>query len=102
MAGSRGRPRFRPIIYQGDAAYGWESNIAGTLARGVAPWLSQPRGEHGSGLGITRYVVERTLAWFNHFRRLRLCYEKCGEHLQAFHDLASALICFNKYSLLGV
>ena len=44
---------------------------------------------HGSGLGAFRYVVERTPACFSHFRRLRLCYERWGEHFQAFHDLAA-------------
>lgn len=47
---------------------------------------------HGSGLGVLRYVIERTLACFSHFRRLRLCYERWGEHFQAFHDLAAALL----------
>jgi len=62
---------------------------------GVTPQLA-PRGggnSHGSGLGKTRYVVERTLSWFGNFRRLKLCYEKTGSHFQAFHDLAAAILC---------
>jgi hypothetical protein len=61
---------------------------------GITPLL-KPRGtdDSGSGLGKTRYVVERTLHWFNNFRRLRLYYEKTPEHFQAFHELAAALIC---------
>jgi len=31
---------------------------------------------HGSGLGRLRWVVERTFAWLNQFRRLRVRYEK--------------------------
>jgi transposase len=31
--------------------------------------------KHGSGLGRFRWVVERTFAWLNQFRRLRLRYE---------------------------
>ena len=56
--------------------------------------LLAPRGAdaHGSGLGRWRYVVERTLACFSHFRRLRLCYERDGMHFQAFHDLAACLL----------
>jgi transposase len=98
VAGARGRPRSRPDAYLGDRAYGWEVNILQTEKRGVTAQLARPQDDtHGSGLGRFRYVVERTLAWFGHFRRLRLCYEKCGKHLQAFHDLAAALICLKKW-----
>jgi transposase len=99
VVGARGRPRFRPHAYLGDRAYGWAINILETKTRGVVPQLARPQDHtHGSGLGRLRYVVERTLAWFGHFRRLRLCYEKCGMLLQAFHDLAAALICFKKWN----
>ncbi len=33
---------------------------------------------HGSGLGVFRVVVEHALSWFNHQRRIRVCYEKTG------------------------
>ena len=98
VAGSRGRPRFRPDVFQGDAGYGWQINIDETKARGIQPQLARPRAQaHGSGLGQTRYVVERTLSWFPHYRRLRHCFEKCGEHFQAFHELVAALICHKKW-----
>lgn len=101
VTGRRGRPRFRPDAFQGDAGYGWQKNIEATEARGVTAQLAHPMNkEHGSGLGTTRYVVERTLSWFPHFRRLRHCYEKTGEHLQAFHELAAALICHKKWIAL--
>lgn len=55
---------------------------------------------HGSGLGVLRYVVERTLACFSHFRRLRLCYEGNGSHFQAFHELgACMLVCTRMKSI---
>jgi len=54
----------------------------------------------GSGLGRFRYVVERTLAWFGHCRRLKLCHEKDGSYFQAFHDLAAVLICPRKRGYL--
>lgn len=31
---------------------------------------------HGTGLGIFRYVVERTIAWLHDFRRLRIRWER--------------------------
>jgi hypothetical protein len=62
----------------------------------------QARTEHGSGLGKTRYVVERSLSWMSNFRRLKLCYERFGEHFQAFHELAACLICANRIGVLDL
>ena len=95
-AGRRGRPRRRPKVFQGDAAYGIKAIIAKVAAKGIKPLLApygKSRKEHGSGLGKTRYVVEQLLSWFSNFRRLKLCYERTGEHSQAFHDLAACIIC---------
>lgn len=93
IQGPRGRPRRKPEVFQGDRAYGFPWIIAMVVSMGIKSLLA-PRGvEHGSGLGRTRYVVERTLAWFGQNRRLKICYEKHGEYFQAFHDLAACLIC---------
>jgi transposase len=103
VAGQRGRPRMRPDVYQGDAAYGTAFNIRETERRGIQPLLAAHGKSHctsGSGLGKTRYVAERTLAWFGNFRRIKLCYERTAAHLQAFHEIAAALICFKKLTLL--
>ncbi len=67
----------------------------------LAPY-GKARKEHGSGLGKTRYVVERTLSWMGNFRRLKLCYERFGSHFQAFHELAACLICANRIEKLGL
>jgi transposase len=56
---------------------------------------------HGSGLGKFRFVVERTLSWFSQKRRIKHCYERSGEHLQALHDLAAAVICSKKLGLMN-
>jgi IS5 family transposase len=94
LPGSRGRPRHKPRVLQADAGYGFDHTLRELRARRIRPLIKR-RGErtHGSGLGKTRYVVEQALSWFNHCRRLRLCYERDGRHFQAFHDLAAALIC---------
>ena len=97
IQGLRGRPRFRPDIFQGDRGYGWEENIAATRARQIITQLARPRDQtHGSGLGKTRYVVEGALSWFNNHRRIRLCYERSGESFLAFNQLAAILICQRK------
>jgi len=102
IQGPRGRPRRRPDAFQGDRAYGSSQNVAATKARRVKSLLAKPRTTHGSGWGKFRYVVERSLAWFGHKRRLKVCYEKNGEHFQAFHDLTAALICANKLDALEI
>jgi hypothetical protein len=93
VQGPRGRPRRNPEAIIGDRAYGTREMIALVESQRIDSLLA-PRADdtHGSGLGVLRYVVERTLACFSHFRRLRLCYERWGKHFQAFHDLAAALL----------
>ena len=103
IQGPVGRPRFRPDIFQADMAYGTPEVIHHVKARGVIPLIA-PRTRnpvHGSGLGRFRYVVERTLAWFGHNRRLKVCYERSHAHLQAFHTRAAALICAKKLAVLN-
>lgn len=60
------------------------------------------RTEHGSGLGQTRSVVKRSLSGMGNFRRLKLGYERFGEHFPAFHELAACLICVNRIEQLAL
>jgi transposase len=82
-----------PAAVQADRGYGFPWTIALVLAWGM--WAAiAPRGSPpGSGLGRTRYVVERTHSWFSRFRRLVQCYERRPEHAQGFHTLAACVIC---------
>lgn len=103
IQGPRGRPRRKPKALQGDAAYGSVELARKVKELGIRPLL-KPLGKnqaHGSGLGTTRYVVERTLSWFGNFRRLKLCYERCGAHFQAFHELAAAILCAKRLASLN-
>jgi hypothetical protein len=103
VQGPRGRPRRNPEALLGDRAYGTKEMIALVESMGIDSLLA-PRADdtHGSGLGVLRYVIERTLACFSHFRRLRLCYERWGSHFQAFHDLAAALLVCSRLKSLDV
>jgi transposase len=94
--GPRGRPRRKPKALVGDRGYGFPWLMSLVVAMRVLCLLAPRGAEHGSGLGVLRWVIERTLAWFGNYRRLDRCYERSGEHFQAFHDLAAALICFGK------
>jgi hypothetical protein len=94
VQGPLGRPRKKPGAIYGDRAYDTMAMIAFVLMTiGIYSFLA-PRSSdtHGSGLGKHRYVVERTLGCFSQFRRIRMCYERWGNHFQAFHDLAACCL----------
>jgi transposase len=76
VAGKPGRPRQMPEALLGERAFDSQALREWLWERGIIPLLARRGEEHGSGLGIYRYVVERTLAWFKGFRRLRLRYER--------------------------
>ncbi len=95
LQGERGRPRHRPVCVVGDRAYDAQSIRRGLWLRGIRPWLAKRNTEHGSGLGRWRWVIERTFAWLNQFRRLRVRYEKRADIHEAFLTLGCALICWH-------
>jgi transposase len=95
LQGERGRPRHRPDCVLGDRGYDAEAIRQGLRDRGIIPFLAKRNTEHGSGLGRWRWVVERTFAWLNQFRRLRVRYEKRADIHEAFLSLGCALICWN-------
>lgn len=64
-------------------------------ALGVKP-VNARSTEHGSGLGTQRWVVERTFAHLNWFRRLRIRWEISDDVHEAFLTLACALICWRR------
>jgi hypothetical protein len=98
----RGRPRRKPRELYGDRGYGFPWIIAVVLAMRIVCLLAPRNSKHGSGLGKVRYVIERTMVWFGHWRRLKVCYEKTAAHWQAYNELAARMICFRRWQrLLG-
>ncbi len=95
LQGERGRPRHRPDRVLGDRGYDAEAIRQGLRSRHITPFLAKRNTEHGSGLGRWRWVVERTFAWLNQFRRLRVRYERRADIHEAFLALACALLCWN-------
>ena len=91
--GKRGRPRMRPKVVQGDRGYDSQWHREELRRRGIKPLLAKRRVPHGSGLGKSRWVVERTFAWLHDMRRLRVRYEKRADIHEAFLKLAWVLIC---------
>jgi transposase len=101
LQGMRGRPRCRPDCVLGDRGYDAEAIRQGLRARNIFPLLAMRNTKHGSGLGRWRWVVERTFAWLNQFRRLRVRYEKRSEIHEAFLSLGCALICWRSLRRAG-
>jgi transposase len=66
----------RPDCVLGDRGYDAEAIRQGLRDRRIIPFLARRNTEHASGLGRWRWVVERTFAWLNQFRRLRVRYEQ--------------------------
>jgi len=93
IAGRVGRPRFRPDRVQGDRGYDAALYRHALRARGITPVLAKRGTPHGSGLGTTRWVVERSLSWLHQFRRLRVRWERRADIHEAFMILACILIC---------
>lgn len=95
VRGKRGRPRQRPRRVQGDRGYDSEPARQWLRQRGIEPVLAKRYTEHGSGLGVYRWVIERTFSWLHQNKRLRIRDDRRSEIQQALLSLASALICFN-------
>jgi transposase len=93
VGGKVGHPRHRPDKIYADRAYHSDPHREDLRRRGIQPWIARRGTEHGSGLGIYRWVVERTISWLHQFRRLRLRTDRRAEIHQAFVSLASSLVC---------
>ncbi len=94
LQGERGRPRCRPVCVLGDRGYDAAAIRRGLRARHILPLVAMRRTTHGSGLGQWRWVVERTFAWLNQFRRLRIRYDTRADIHEAFLSLSCAWICW--------
>jgi transposase len=93
VAGKVGRPRRRFERTQGDRAYDSEPHRRELRRRGTCPVLAKRRTSNGSGLGVYRWVVERTESWLHQNRRLKIRYERRPDIHTAFLKLGCALIC---------
>lgn len=68
--------RGRPDKLHADKAYDARARRQECRARGILPRIARHGIESSRKLGRHRWVVERTHAWFNTFRRLRIRYER--------------------------
>lgn len=94
IAGRPGAPRYRPAVIQADRGYDSQPHRRALAACGIRTQIARRRTEHGSGLGKTRWVIERTIAWLHQFRRLRVRYERRPDIHEAFLKLGCTVICW--------
>lgn len=94
VAGKPGRPRRRPDAVYADRAYDSQPHREALRRRGIQPRLARRNTPHGSGLGVHRWVSERTLSWLHQFRRLRVRFDRRSDIHEAFTTLAQSIICF--------
>ena len=90
----RGRPRHRPGKLHADKAYSSRKNRLGLRRRGITARIARPGIESKQRLGRHRWVVERTNAWINQLRRLRVRDERRDDVHFALLVLGCCLILF--------
>lgn len=93
VAGKPGHPKKRPDELYADRAYDSEPHRKQLRNRGIDPHLARRNEEHGSGLGVFRWVSERTLGWLHNFRRLRIRFDRRADIHHAFVKIAESIIC---------
>ncbi|HEY9368872.1 IS5 family transposase, partial [Streptomyces sp.] len=96
IRGLRGRPRHRPRRLFADRGYDYDKHRRLLRSREIAPKIARRGAPHGSGLGKTRWVVERTFAWLHQFKRLRNRYEIRADLHQSLLELACSIICLRR------
>ncbi|MCU7370306.1 IS5 family transposase [Tahibacter amnicola] len=94
VGGLRGRPRRWPDKVHADKGYDYEHCRHALRHRGIVQRIARRGVESSQRLGKHRWVVERTFAWLNRFKRLRIRYERRPEIYLAFGLLACSLICW--------
>jgi transposase len=96
IRGLRGRPRHHPRRLFADRGYDFDKYRRLLRSRGITPKIARRGAPHGSGLGKTRWVVERAFAWLHQFKRLRNRYEIRADLHQGLLELACSIICLRR------
>ena len=93
-------PRFRPDKLHADKGYDFDFCRDLLHKRGIVPRIARRGIESKDRLSRHRWVVERTHAWLNKYRRLRIRYEIRDDIHWAFLEIGCALICFRALTRL--
>jgi transposase len=95
VRGKPGHPRRKPVMLVADRGYDSQPHRDQLEEMGIGSLIARRNTEHGSGLGIFRWMVERTIAWLHQFRRLRVRFERRADIHEAFLSIGCSLICWN-------
>jgi len=95
VPGKVGRPKRRPEVLYADRGYDSEPHREELRSRSIEPVIARRRTEHGSGLGVYRWVVERFFGWLRRFRKLRLRTDYYSANHHGLLKLACSIICLN-------
>ncbi|MCX4458561.1 IS5 family transposase [Streptomyces sp. NBC_01728] len=96
VRGRRGRPRQRPVALYADRGYDHDKYRKQVRALGITPVIARRGVEHGSGVGVHRWVVEQSFALLHWFRRLRIRWDIRDDIHEAFLSLACGIICWRR------
>ena len=99
-----GRPRQRPERLVADKGYDSNAIRESLSRRGIEPIIparcNNRKATHQDGRRLRRYrhrwIVERTNAWIQNFRRLVVRYERSVDNFTALVHMACALICLRR------
>ncbi len=86
VRGRPGQPRRKPQAVFADRGYDHDIYRDQVRARRIIPVIARRGTPHGSGLGVYRWVVERTFAWLHGFKRLRVRWERRAD----IHEASSS------------
>ena len=98
--GRRRRPRQRPDRIYAGRGYDHDKYRRQVRQKGIIPVIARRSTEHGSGLGVHRWVVEQSIALLHWFRRLRIRWDIRDDIHEAFLSLACAIICWRRLANL--
>lgn len=96
IRGKRGRPLQKPVSLLADRGYDSEPHRRQLRDRGIEPVIARRNTEHGSGLGVYRYVVEQTISILHRHRRLLIRYEKRSDIHDAFLKAGCIVTCWRR------
>jgi hypothetical protein len=92
----------RPDAACTDRGYDHDTYRKQIRAAGVKPVIARRATEHGSGLGVHRWVAGQSIALLHWFCRLRIHWEIRDHIHKAFLSLACGIICWRRLANLSL
>lgn len=96
QTGRPGRPRKRPKKAHGDKGYDYAVIRRGLRKRHITPRIARKGIESSLKLGRYRWVVERTLSWLHHLKRLRIREERRADLHFALLQLGCCMVLYRR------